>query len=184
MKKIFAALVVAAVAGVAVAAEMKSGPQAGDKLPGPFAPLHVNGETAGKKVCLVCKHGDAPVAMIFARTAECPQTAKLIKKLDEATAANAKAEMGAFCVFLSDDDKVAEKLKAMTDKEKINTLTVAVDNITGPAKYNVDKDADLTVILYVDRAVKANWAFKKGEIKDADIDTIVKDLSKILPAGK
>ena len=184
MKKIFACLAIVAVAGLAVAAELKSGPQAGDKLPGPFHPLNCNGESAGKKACLVCKHGDSPVALVFARTAECPMTAKLLKKLDEATVANKKAEMGSFCIFLTDDDKMPEKLKAMADKAGIKELTVAVDNPTGPAKYNVEKDADLTVVLYNDRMVKCNWSFKKGEITDANIDTIVKDISKILPESK
>jgi hypothetical protein len=30
--------------------------------------------------------------------------------------------------------------------------------------------------------VKANYAFKKGELKEKDIEAIVGDLSKILPA--
>ncbi len=184
MKKIFAAFALVAVAGLAIGAELKSGPQAGDKLPGPFHPLNCTGESAGKKNCLVCQHGDSPVALVFARTADCPQTAKLMKKLDEATAANKAAEMGSFVVFLSDDDKMPEKLKAMAEKAGIKEMTVAVDNPTGPAKYNVDKDADLTVIIYNDRTVKGNWSFKKGEITDANIETICKDLSKILPEKK
>jgi hypothetical protein len=184
MRKVFAALAVVAVAGLAVAAELKSGPQTGEKVPGPFHPLNVNGEKAGQKNCLYCCNGDHPVAMVFARTAECPQTAKLIKKLDEATKANAKAEMGSFCVFLTDDDKAADKLKTWTDKEKIKELIVAVDNPSGPSKYNVAKEADLTVVLYVDHTVKANWSFEKGKITDENIDSIIKDLSKILPEKK
>jgi hypothetical protein len=40
------------VSGVMAGGAIKSGPQVGDKL-APFNPLHVNGETAGQKVCLV-----------------------------------------------------------------------------------------------------------------------------------
>jgi hypothetical protein len=43
----------------------------------------------------------------------------------------------------------------------------------------VDKDAHITVVLYVNREVKANYAFKKGEMKDADVEKILKDLPKI-----
>ena len=32
------------------------------------------------------------------------------------------------------------------------------------------KDADVTVVLYNQHKVKANYAFKKGELKDKDID--------------
>jgi hypothetical protein len=35
------------------AAELKSGPQVGEKLPGPFHPLNINGPTPGQKQCLV-----------------------------------------------------------------------------------------------------------------------------------
>lgn len=179
MRKLFAMVAIAAVSGLAVAAELKSGPQAGDKLPGAFHPLNCNGDSAGEKACLVCKHGDSPVAMVFARTVDCPQTQKLIKKLDAACGENAKAKMGCFVVFLSDDDKLSAKLKSWSDSEKIKNTTLAVDNPSGPEKYKVAQGADLTIVYYVDRTVKANWCFPKGEIKDEQIDGAIKDLSKI-----
>jgi len=183
IRKLFAGIVAASlIGGFAIAAEIKSGPQEGTMLPGPFHPLNVNGEGAGKKACLYCKFGDDPVAMVFARTSACPQTAKLIKKLDAVTAANKKADMGSFVVFLSDDDKAADSLKAMAEKEKLTNVVLAVDNPAGPEKYNVSKDADLTVILYKDRKVAVNKTFKKGAITDADIDAIIKDVAKIVPA--
>ncbi len=181
MKKFFAALTVAAVAGFAVAAELKSGPQTGEKVPGPYHVQVCSGKQAGEKTCLYCQNGDNPVAMVFARTADCPQTAKLLQKLDEATVANSKAEMGSFCVFLTDDDKAPAKLKELSEKTKLSKLVLAVDAASGPAKYKIEKDADITVVLYVEHNVKANYSFKKGEIKDADIDAIVKAVSVILP---
>ena len=41
------------IAAAALAGDLKSGPAQGDKIPGPFNPLHANGPDAGKKVCLV-----------------------------------------------------------------------------------------------------------------------------------
>ena len=32
---------------------LKSGPQPGQKVPGPFNPLHANGPNKGEKLCLV-----------------------------------------------------------------------------------------------------------------------------------
>ena len=46
----------------------------------------------------------------------------------------------------------------------------------------VNKEADVTVVLYVDRNVKANFAFKKGELKEKEIEEVVKALPKILPS--
>lgn len=181
VRKLFAAALVAVFGGFAVAADIKSGPQAGEKLAGPFHPLNVNGESAGKKACLYCKHGDNPVAMVFARSIDAG-TEKLIAELEKQTAANSKCEMGAFVVFLSDDDKMADKLKEVSDKLKLKNVTLAVDNPAGPDKYNVAKDADVTVVLYTARTSKVNYAFAKGKITDKDIETIGKDVSKITPS--
>src|SRR5690348_5287479 len=89
---------------------IKSGPQVNEELAGPFEPLNVTGEEAGKKACLYCKNGVNPVAMVFARELT-PEVSKLIKRIDACTAKNSGCDMGSFVVFLSDDEKLAEKLK-------------------------------------------------------------------------
>ena len=61
---------------------------------------------------------------------------------------------------------------------------MTIDNPAGPRGYKVAKDADVTVVLYQGRKVKANYAFKKGDLKDKDIDKILADVSKILPDEK
>jgi hypothetical protein len=49
-----ASLAVALLAGSLLAAEsLKSGPQVGDSIPGPFHPLNVTGRAAGKKFCQI-----------------------------------------------------------------------------------------------------------------------------------
>jgi hypothetical protein len=181
MKTFLSAAAAALVAaGLALAADVKSGPQAGQKVPGPFHPLNVTGEHAGEKNCLFCQNGESPVAMIFARD-NSPELAKLIKKIDAATLANKPANMGSFVVFLSDKEGLDKQLKAMADKEGIKTCVLSIDNPAGPKGYNVSEKADVTVVLYVDRTVKANYAFEKGKLTDKDIDTVVADVSKIVP---
>jgi hypothetical protein len=166
--------------GVAAAGDLKSGPQVGKPVPGPFHPLNCTGENAGEKFCLFCKNGENPVAMIFARQTS-PALTKLIKKIDDVTAKNKAANMGSFVVFLSNSDKLEAELKSFAKKEKLQHCVLSIDNPAGPKGYNIVKDADVTVVLYTDRTVKANHAFKKGELRDNDIDTIVADVSKILP---
>ena len=184
VRKLLLAVLVAFTGSMAIAAELKSGPQAGEKVPGPFHPLNINGDDAGKKACLYCKNGDNPVAMVFARTADCPGTAKLIAKLEEVTAANTKSEMGSYVVFLTDDDKAGDKLKAMAEKAKLKHVVLAVDTPAGPNKYNVAKDADITVVLYNERKVAVNHTFAQGKITDKDIEMIAGEVSKIIPAKK
>jgi hypothetical protein len=49
-----ASLAVVLLVGSAFAADVvKSGPQVGDRVPGPFSPLNVTGDAAGQKVCQV-----------------------------------------------------------------------------------------------------------------------------------
>jgi hypothetical protein len=170
-----------ALTSVLVAAEpLKSGPQVGDKVPGPFEPLNINGSKAGQKNCLFCSNGSNPVAMIFARETSEPLT-KLIKKLDAETVKNGECKMGSFVVFLNDDESMEKKLKDIVKTADLKQTVLATDVKTGPEKYNVAPEADVTVVLYTDRVVKANYTFKKGQLKDKDVDTIVSDLSKILP---
>jgi len=172
---------IALLAGGLIAAEnLSSGPQVGDEVPGPFHPLNLTGESAGEKVCLYCKNGSNPVAMIFARESSEP-LAKLIKKIDETTAKNKDAKMGSFVVFLSDSEDLGKEVKAWADKEKVSTCVLSLDNPNGPKGYKVAKEADVTVVLYTDHKVKANFAFAKGELKDKNIDEVVSSVSKILP---
>jgi hypothetical protein len=178
--RLFAAAVAAAALTLpALADHVKSGPQAGEKVPGPFHPVNVTGEHKGEKFCLFCVNGENPVAMVFARESS-PELTALVKKLDEATSKNSSKSMGSFVVFLSDKDGLDKELASMAEKEKIQKTVLSIDNPAGPKGYNVAKDADITVVLYVDRKVKANHAFKKGELKDGAIEKVVADIPKIL----
>jgi hypothetical protein len=172
--------VVLLVGGLFGAEVLKSGPQNGEKVPGPFEPLNVTGEMAGKKCCQYCKNGDNPVAVVFARRIT-PEVTLLLKKLDGCTAKNKAAKMGSYAVFCSDADGLEKQLKEVAEKEKIKYLVLTIDNPSGPKKYNIAKDADVTVLLYTDHVVKANHTFKKGELKEKDIEKIVGDVAKILP---
>ena len=121
--------------------------------------------------------------MIFAREVSDSLTS-LVKKIDAETAKNKSAKMGSFVVFLSDDEKLEGKLKALAEKEGIKNCIFSIDNPAGPKGYDIPKDADVTVVFYAKRNVKANYAFRKGELKAPDVDMIVKDVTKILPDKK
>ena len=120
--------------------------------------------------------------MIFAREVTGPLTS-LVKKIDAATVKNGFKRMGSFVVFLSDDEKLADQLKSLADKEGIKKCVLTIDNPAGPNGYNVSKDADVTVVLYNNRNVKANFAFRKGQLNDAAIEKVVGAVSKIVPGS-
>ncbi len=89
--------------------------------------------------------------------------------------------MGSFVVFMNDDEHLEKHLKEVVKKENIQKTVLTIDNPSGPKGFDIAKDADVTVVLYTHHNVKANYAFKKGELKDSDINKIVQDISKILP---
>ena len=184
MKKCFvAASLVASIVlvGYTIAGEsVKSGPQVGQNArPMPFFPLNINGPTPDKKECLVCRNGNNPVAMIFARDTD-PVLVKLMKELDAVTVKNADKKMGSFAVFCNDAEGLPTKLKTLATKEELKKFTLSIDNPTGPAPYNISKDADVTVVLYNKSKVIANFTYKKGQLKESDIPTIVAEASKLV----
>jgi hypothetical protein len=118
--------------------------------------------------------------MIFAREISDNLTS-LVKKIDAETAKNKSAKMGSFIVFLSEDEKLQDKLKALASKEGIKNCVFAIDNPAGPNGYSVAKDADVTVVLYTKQKVAANHSFRKGQLNTKAIDAIISDVPKILP---
>ncbi len=166
---------------VSAAAPLVSGPQVNSKVPGAFEPFNVTGEAAGQKNCLVCQNGGNPVVMIFAREVT-PELTKLIKRVDQTTAKHKDEEMGSFVVFCNGDKQLQDQLKGMARDQDLKQLILSTwDDTAGPQKYRVNKDADVTVVLYTGLVVKANHAYAKGELSDKDVDGIVGEVSKILP---
>ncbi len=180
IRNVLAVAVVVTLGSVALAADIKSGPQAGEKVPGPFHPLNVNGEYAGKKACLYCNAGDSPVVAIFARNADDATLQKLIAAVETETEKNAKAELNSFVVFCSDNEKLEAKLKEFAEKAKLKKVVLSIESAEGPEKYSISKDADVTVLLYKERVVIANHTFAKGKLTEKDISKVVGDITKIV----
>ena len=119
--------------------------------------------------------------MVFARDLSDPLTS-LVKKIDAATDKNSECQMGSFVVFLNDDEGIDKKLKELAEKEHLEKISLStMSNKSGPEAYKIDKDAEVTVILYNKNKCEATYAFKKGEMTESDVDKIVADVTKIVP---
>jgi hypothetical protein len=165
---------------VGAAEPLKSGLQPGERLSAVFEPVNVTGPNAGKPHCLVCENGLSPVVMIFAREPS-DRLVELLTQVDAATARHRKAELGSFVVFLSDQEGLDKKLADIAKKHELKQIVLAIDAPAGPEGFAVAKDADVTVVLYREHRVKANHAFRKGELDAKAIDRVVGDISKIIP---
>jgi len=122
--------------------------------------------------------------MIFAREISDPLTS-LVKKVDAANKEQGK-KMGSFVVILGDDEGMEKKLKELAEKEKLEkTVLSTFAKKDGPEDYEINKNAEVTVICYKSKKVKTNRAFKKGEFKAEDVEKILKeDLPKIIDSEK
>jgi hypothetical protein len=189
-------MIVSLVAGLVLAAassfaadEDKVGTAPGNLLPGPFHPYNVTGERKGKHHCLVCQYGLKPVVLIFTR--EAPEAmkplTKLVKDLDEAIGADPSASLRGFVVFVSDDkDRAAldKKLSSWADEAKLMNVVVCRDEPGALAGYDLDKEAEATVIVYDKLRVAKKHTFGKDKLTDNDVRTIVSEAKSLVEKKK
>jgi hypothetical protein len=167
--------------GGSPATALESGPQVGATVPGPFEPLNLTGPDAGEESCLYCRFGNDPVVMVFARSQSDGLT-KLVRAVEKAAAANEAKALRACVVYLDTADSVKVAARKLADAERLRHVILACVKPADVAEYKVAADADVTVLLYDRRTVRANHAFRKGELTAAAVDGVVADLPKILSA--
>jgi hypothetical protein len=167
---------------------LKSGPQVGEMIPGPFHFLNINGTFAGDPHCLVCEYGLRPVVAVFARSVpeEKDPLATLLRKIDETVANRQAAELRGFAAFLNADYASEDSRKALIGKleniaKDLKKVILCVSDDKGPEKYNINKDADVTVVVYNKHQVVANFAFAKEKLTDKDVNEIVAAIEKMAP---
>ncbi len=165
--------------GIALAGSIPSGPQVGERVPGPFKVLNVTGPEAGQTSCQYCNHGTRPVAVIFTKVIT-PEIAQLVKKIDTLTRVNKDAGLGSFIVVCTDAAGMDQQLRAVAGQMGIQSTILTLYKAGGPEKYRLSPEADVTVLLYNHLTVKANHAYKNAELTDAACNAILTDLSKML----
>ena len=168
------------------AEDLKSGPQPGDFV-GAFtvekcAGNESDGVETGEQLCYRCKLRNRPVVAVFAHTPDA-SLAKLVKEIDGVVAKHADKDMAAF-VNLLGEDASSLKAKAAEVVAKSGAKKVAVvvpsEHKAGPANYNLNPEADVTVVVYREGKVKANFAVPAGGLKDSMISDIAKSAVEML----
>ena len=145
------------------------------KRPGPYSFLVATGKERGQQTCYICEQhdGNKPAAVVFARTTS-DALARLLTRLE---AAGADRKDSGYKVWMT---QLAEKadldlLAGWAQKKGLKTVPVgAFEDADGPPSYQLHKDADVTVLLFTQQKVIANYAFRAGELTDKRIDEVVK----------
>jgi len=113
--------------------------------------------------------------VVFARKIDDSLTS-LVKKLDKVSK---DQKINSFVVLMSDDEQAEDHLKKLAETNSIKKTVLTIDNPAGPPAFKISKDAEVTVLLYNNRNVEANYAFRKGELNEKGIEAILKDVPKI-----
>jgi hypothetical protein len=179
MKRMFAPAVALLVA-IAPAFAADGPLLVGDDV-GAFYVKDVTGPAAGTSLCYRCRFGDQPVVSIFARSVD-DKLATLLKEVDTIVGKNSSKEMAAFLVVMTDDPAgQEEKLKKLAkDNEIKNVPLTTFEDLNGPRGYRLSKDAEITVMMWVDGKVQVNEALSQKDLTPEKIATLTESTSKIL----
>ena len=148
------------------------------KRPGPYSFLVATGPQRGQPTCYICDQGDKPTAVVFARSLSDP-LGKLMAKLDAEAAARKDSGFKVWMTHLTATADL-DALGKWARKQGLKTCPVgAFEDADGPPSYKLHKDADVTVMLFVNQKVVANFAFRADELDGTAIDAVLKDVAKL-----
>lgn len=153
-----------------------SGPQVGQR-PGPYSFLVATGPQRGQPTCYVCETAEKPGIIVFARSLSDP-LAKLLTKCDDAIAAKEKEGLKTWLTVLGEKTVVIDELSKWAKKTGLKSMPVGVfDDPVGPPSYKLSDDADITVLLFVDKKVTVNLAFRTGELDEAAMKKVTDEIA-------
>lgn len=157
----------------------RSGLQVGEDVP-QFYVRAITGPLKGKSVCYVCRNGDRPVVMVLARQID-PDLRKLLKQLDGTVDARRAVGLRCFGVFVGSEGRpLAPDIQTLAFDEKLDLpLTLAVTSSEGPAGQKLHPDAAVTVVLYRELKVIANFAYRAGELTPEARETVVRQVERL-----
>lgn len=182
MQKLFTmggavALLVTAVA----AADSKSATlQVGDAVEA-FYVKDVTGPAAGTELCYRCRYGNRPVISVFTRKVTEPLAA-LVQEVDGTVGQHADKNMAGFVVVLTDDPAGQEEsLKKLAKDHGIKHVPLTTFNdVGGPRNYKLARDAEVTVMMWVDGKLQVNETLKSSELSKEKIAAVLKQSDKLL----
>ncbi len=155
-----------------------SGLKSGQR-PGPYSFLVATGPQRGQQTCYICETAEKPAIIVFSRKVSEP-LGKLLVKCDDFITTQSKDAVR-WMTVLGEKTISLDDLGKWGKQAGLKTLPVGVfDDPVGPPSYKLNNDAEVTVMLYSNRKVLANFAFRSGELNEAAIKKIAETLPKLI----
>jgi hypothetical protein len=155
--------------------------------PLPFTSNLVTGPYRGQQHCYICELKEEPVVLVFARNMD-PATAELMRRVQQAALKHADSKLFGWFVFLGPGAAPAEaRLEAAAydfanANEATSLAVAALGDPQGPPGYRIAPDADITVLLFRNKKVIANFAYRKADWNVAAADAVLRGLPKLIAA--
>lgn len=145
------------------------------KRPGPYSFLVATGPERGKQHCFICEQETKPAAVVFARTLT-PALGKLLSGLEADVPTRKDTGYKVWMTQVVDKADL-DGLAKWSQKQGLKSVPVgAFEDADGPPAYKLNRDADVTVLLFVNEKVVANFAFRPDELNDQAIKEVIKRL--------
>ena len=109
--------------------------------------------------------------------------ASLVKELDKKVEEHKDRKLVLAVVLLTDDEEFSKLALSEFEEQHalVNTALTLFPDPAGPKNYHIAAEAEITVMMWVKKTVKANHAFESAAALDAAAATIVvKDTALIL----
>ena len=149
--------------------------------PGPYSFLVATGPDRGKQECYVCGQADKPTVVVFGRTLS-PETGRLLAALDSEMAARKDPRLKCWFTQLTDSADL-DVLAKWSQTHGLKSLTVgAYEDPDGPPVYTIGPDAEVTVVMFVNKKVVVHVALRAGELTAERVAEVRASLPRILGA--
>ena len=170
-----------------VAAELKSGLRPGDYV-GSFDAIKCagavnDGVEVGAELCYCCELGLRPVVLVFASNPDDPALAALVTRIEKSVEKHKDQQLAGLISLLGPnrEDLIAQA-KHLGSRHKLAhvALVVAVEHEKGPADFDLNPQAAVTVMTYTEAQVTATHAFAPGGLTPEAIERVMADAEKML----
>lgn len=163
---------------------LRSGRQVGETVPS-FYVRDVTCRQPDLARCYVCRHGDRPVVMVFARSVN-DSLARLLREVTAMVDEHRGEGARGFAVFLDYDDKhLAGKLLDLAKQEKVTIpLCIGSRHVESSTSQRIHPQADVTVVMYVKQKVVSNFAFRDGQLAEKDRRDVLARLREMFQQGQ
>jgi hypothetical protein len=158
---------------------LQSGLKVGEKVVS-FYVRAVTGPLKNKSVCYICRYGDRPVVMVVVRKIT-PELKALLKRIDAEIDQQRGAGLRGFGVFISEESQtLLPRVQTLAFDGGIELpLTIAAAPADGSAAGAIHSDAAVTVMLYRDLTVTANFAYRANELNQTEIERVISAVRRL-----